>query len=176
MVIIISGATHTGKTVLADRLLKKYHYPVLSQDLLKMGLIRSGNTNLTPDDDREMTPYLWGIVREMIKTAVENNQNLIVEGCYVPFDWEADFEERYLKEIRCVFLVFSENYIRNNMAKIKKHADDIEKRLDDSHISVDYLVSENEFYLDGCKESGTEYILIDSDYTAVEEYFERTFL
>ena len=169
MIIIISGATHTGKTVLADRLLKKYHYPVLSQDLLKMGLIRSGNTTLTPEDDREMTEYLWGIVREMIKTAVENKQNLIVEGCYVPFDWKKDFEEEYLKEIRCVFLVFSEDYIRNNFAEIKKHADDIEQRLDDSNINEEYLISENSFYLEGCKESGAEYILIDKDYKITEE-------
>ncbi|MBQ8904309.1 MAG: AAA family ATPase [Oscillospiraceae bacterium] len=164
MIIIISGATHTGKTVLADRLLKEYHYPVLSQDLLKMGLIRSGNTALTPEDDREMTDYLWKIVREMIKTAVENKQNLIVEGCYVPFDWKKDFEEEYLKEIRCVFLVFSEEYIRNNYAEIIKHANDIEQRLDDSHISEEYLISENRFYLDGCKKSGTGYILIDKEY------------
>ena len=169
MIIIISGATHTGKTVLADRLLKKYHYPVLSQDLLKMGLIRSGNTTLTPEDDREMTDYLWEIVREMIKTAVENKQNLIVEGCYVPFDWKKDFEAEYLKEIRCVFLVFSEDYIRNNFAEIKKHADDIEQRLDDSNINEEYLISENRFYLEGCKELGAEYILIDKDYKITEE-------
>ena len=169
MVIIISGATHTGKTVLADRLMKKYHYPVLSQDLLKMGLIRSGNTTLTPEDDREMTDYLWKIVSEMIKTAVENKQNLIVEGCYVPFDWKKDFEEEYLKEIRCIFLIFSEEYIRNNFAEIKRHANDIEQRLDDSNINEEYLISENRFYLEGCRESGTEYILIDKDYKITEE-------
>ena len=85
MVIIISGATHTGKTVLAQKLLEKYHYSVLSQDLLKMGLIRSGNTDLTPlSDDASLTEYLWPIVREMIKTAIENKQNLIVEGVYIP--------------------------------------------------------------------------------------------
>lgn len=169
MIIIISGATHTGKTVLAQKLLEKYHYSVLSQDLLKMGLIRSGNTELTPEDDREMTPYLWEIVSEMIKTAIENNQNLIVEGCYVPFDWKKDFEEKYLKEIRCVFLVFSENYIRNNFAEIKNHANDIEQRLDDSYISEEYLINENRFYLDGCRESGTEYIMIDEKYINTEE-------
>lgn len=169
MIIIISGATHTGKTVLADRLLKKYHYPVLSQDLLKMGLIRSGNTTLTPEDDREMTGYLWGIVKEMIKTAVENKQNLIVEGCYVPFDWKKDFAKEYLKEILCVFLVFSVDYIRNNFAEIKKHANDIEQRLDDGYINEEYLISENSFYLDGCRESGAEYILIDKDYKITEE-------
>ena len=100
MVILIAGATHTGKTALSQKLLEKYHYPYLSIDHLKMGLIRSGNTNLTPMDDEELTGYLWPIVREMIKTAIENKQNLIVEGCYIPFDWRKDFEEDYLENIR----------------------------------------------------------------------------
>jgi hypothetical protein len=69
---------------LAQRLLKKYGYPYLSIDHLKMGLIRSGYTDLTPQQDDLLTNYLWPIVREMIKTAIENDQNLIVEGCYIP--------------------------------------------------------------------------------------------
>lgn len=85
MIILITGASHTGKTVLAQRLLEKYKYPYLSIDHLKMGLIRSGNTDLSPvSSDDELTEYLWPVVREMIKTAIENKQNLIVEGCYIP--------------------------------------------------------------------------------------------
>lgn len=95
MIILIGGASHTGKTLLAQRLLEKYHYPYLSIDHLKMGLIRSGQTELTPMDDDKLTDYLWPIVREMVKTAIENGQNLIVEGCYIPFDWEKDFAETY---------------------------------------------------------------------------------
>ena len=52
MVLLITGASHTGKTLLAQRLLQTYRCPCLSMDLLKMGLIRSGNTRLTPEDDR----------------------------------------------------------------------------------------------------------------------------
>lgn len=100
MIILIAGASHTGKTVWAQRLLEKYHYPYLSIDHLKMGLIRSGQTTLTPMDDDKLTDYLWPIVREMIKTAVENGQNLIIEGCYIPFDWEKDFDPEYRKHIR----------------------------------------------------------------------------
>ena len=48
MIILITGASHTGKTVLSQKLLEKYRYPYLSIDHLKMGLIRSGNTSLTP--------------------------------------------------------------------------------------------------------------------------------
>ena len=93
MIILIAGASHTGKTVLAQKLLERAGYPYLSIDHLKMGLIRSGQTKLTPMDDDKLTDYLWPIVREMVKTAIENGQNLIVEGCYIPCDWQKDFEE-----------------------------------------------------------------------------------
>jgi adenylate kinase family enzyme len=101
MIVLITGASHTGKTALAQKLLEKYKYPYLSIDHLKMGLIRSANTELTPmSDDADLTAYLWPVVREMIKTAIENKQNLIVEGCYIPFDWAKDFSEEYLENIR----------------------------------------------------------------------------
>ena len=102
MIILITGASHTEKTLLAQRFLEKYKYPYLSIDHLKMGLIRSGNTNLTPEDDDSLTEYLWPIIREIIKTAIENRQNLIVEGCYIPFDWRQDFDEQYLLSIRFI--------------------------------------------------------------------------
>ena len=63
MVILITGASHTGKTLLAHRMLESFKYPYLSIDHLKMGLIRSGNTSLTPLDDDALTEYLWPIVR-----------------------------------------------------------------------------------------------------------------
>ena len=122
MIILIAGASHTGKTALAQKLLEKHKYPYLSIDHLKMGLIRSGNTELTPMDDDDLTEYLWPIIREIIKTAVENKQNLIVEGCYIPFDWEKDFSREYLDSIQYYCLIMSENYVRNNFVDIKKNA------------------------------------------------------
>ena len=108
MIILITGASHTGKTLLAQKMLEKYEYPYLSIDHLKMGLIRSGNTDLTPEDDDELTEYLWPIIREIVKTAIENRQNLIVEGCYIPFRWRRDFDERYLSSIRFICLAMSD--------------------------------------------------------------------
>ena len=138
MIILIAGASHTGKTVLAQKLLEKYKYPYLSIDHLKMGLIRSGNTELTPtSDDLDLIAYLWAIVREMIKTAIENKQNLIVEGCYIPFDWEKDFEQEYLDNIRYYCLVMSEEYIRNHFADIKGYASVIENRIDDDYCTLE---------------------------------------
>ena len=109
MIILITGASHTGKTLLAQKMLEKYKYPHLSIDHLKMGLIRSGNTELMPEDDETLTGYLWPIIREIVKTAIENKQNLIIEGCYIPFDWRRDFEERYLSSIRFICLARMKN-------------------------------------------------------------------
>lgn len=170
MIILITGASHTGKTVLAQRFLEKYKYPYLSVDHLKMGLIRSGNTSLTPEDDEELTAYLWPVVREMIKTAIENRQNLIVEGCYIPFNWKEDFEETYLEEIEYYCLILSENYIEQHFKDIKNHACDIEKRLDDTWCTKELVLSENTYYLQMCRKYQYNYILIEKEYeTEIEE-------
>lgn len=165
MVILIAGASHTGKTALAQKLLEKYHYPYLSIDHLKMGLIRSGNTLLTAScKDEELTEYLWPIVREMVKTVIENNQNLIVEGCYIPVNWANDFFEEYRKSIRCIWLVMSENYIRTHFEDIKGFANTIEHRLDDSYCTLETVLADNAKQLELCRKNGSEYLLIDTDY------------
>lgn len=170
MILLIAGASHTGKTVLAQKLLEKYHYPYVSIDHIKMGLIRSGQTKLTPcSDDRALKDYLWPIVREMIKTAIENNQNMIVEGCYIPFDWEQSFEPEYLKEIRYVCLVMSEKYIREHFADIKKFASVIEERLDDSDCTLESVLRDNAEMLRECEKHGAKYVLIEGEYPEMVE-------
>ena len=165
MIILITGASHTGKTLLAQKLLERYHYPALSIDHLKMGLIRSGNTQLTPmSDDDELTSYLWPIVREMVKTAIENKQNMIVEGCYIPLDWQKDFPPEYLEHIRFYCLIMSETYIRNHFADIKAFASVIEDRLDDEYCTVESVLEDNAGFLERANKQGAEYILIDSEY------------
>ena len=165
MVILITGASHTGKTNLSQKLLEKYKYPYLSIDHLKMGLIRSKNTELTPlSDDNELTEYLWPIVREIIKTAIENRQNLIIEGCYIPFGWKGDFTEEYLMDIRYYCLVMSEKYIRNNFSDIKKYADVIEKRLDDGDCTLESVIEDNREFLRLAVEHNVNYLLIDDEY------------
>ena len=146
MIILISGASHTGKTVLSQKLLEKYKYPYFSIDHLKMGLIRSGNTALTPmGDDSQLTAYLWSIVREMIKTVIENKQNLIVEGCYIPFDWAKDFEKEYF-------------------ADIKKYASIIENRIDDKWCTLETVLKENAKVLELARKHNVNYFLIDGEY------------
>ncbi len=164
MIILITGASHTGKTVLAQKLLEKYKYPYLSIDHLKMGLIRSGYTDLTPENDNELTDYLWPIVREIVKTAIENKQNLIVEGCYIPFDWAKDFDKKYLEHIKYYCLVMSENYLKNHFSDIKRYASAIENRLDDEWCTLENVLEDNARFLELAQKYGVNYILIDEKY------------
>lgn len=165
MIILIAGASHTGKTALAQKLLEKYKYPYLSIDHLKMGLIRSKNTELTPlSDDKALTDYLWPIVREMVKTAVENEQNLIVEGCYIPFGWSKDFEAKYLENIKYYCLVMSRRYIMDHFGDIKRYASIVENRMDDEGCTMETVLKDNEEILEQCLNYKVNYLLIDEEY------------
>jgi len=168
MIILITGASLTGKTLLAQRMLEEYKMPYVSIDHLKMGLIRSGKTDLTPKDDKALTVYLWPIVREMIKTAIENRQNLIVEGCYIPFDWRKDFEEQYLKSIRFVCLAMTDSFIDAHIDDIRNHASDIETRLYDVDFTSESLKEDNHYYINGFVQSGEQVTLIDGDYEDIK--------
>ena len=163
MIILITGASHTGKTLLAQKLLEKYKYPYLSIDHLKMGLIRSGQTELTPYDDDKLTAYLWNILKEMIKTAIENGQNLIIEGCYIPFDWQDSFDADYLSQIKYICLVMSESYINSHFSDIVSNGNIIEKRLSND-INIEEIKQDNQEYLSGCISYRLDYFLIDGEY------------
>lgn len=164
MIVLIAGSSHSGKTLLSQKLLDKYKFPYISIDHLKMGLIRSGNTDLTPEDDDKLTDYLWPIVREIVKTAIENKQNLIIEGCYIPFNWKGSFDKDYAKQIKYICLIMTKKYIEDNFSDIKNYANIIEKRLDDSSCIKEELIKDNELNLNMCKKYNCDYVLIDNNY------------
>ena len=164
LITLIAGTSHTGKTALAQRLLEKHGWPYLSLDHLKMGLIRSGYTHLTVEDDDELTALMWPIVREMIKTAIENEQHMVIEGCYLPFDWRKDFGEEYLPHIRLVCLVMTERYLRQRFDDVRRFGSVVENRSEDEGLDLEELIRDNAANLAKCREHGCEVILIDGEY------------
>lgn len=164
MIILINGASHTGKTFQARKLLEKYNYNYLSIDLLKMGLIKSGYTNLTAEDDNELTSYLWPIIKNIIITALENKQDLVIEGGYIPFGYEKDFTEEQLKEIKLYTLVMSEEYIKKNFKVIKEYSNVAENRINDDWFTLDFSLKENKEYLEKCIEHNYDYVLINENF------------
>lgn len=127
MIILIGGESHTGKTFLAQRLLERYSFPYFSLDHLKMGLIRGladcGFTAESPD--ALISEKMWRIVEGIVVTCVENGQNLIIEGCYLPPE-----RVRLLLsgEVVAVYLGFSEAYLSKNFDALWKYENVVEHR------------------------------------------------
>lgn len=172
MVTLITGASHTGKTLLATKIAREIGALTISIDLLKMGLIRSGHTTLTPYDDEDLEKLLWPILSEMAKTAIENQQDLVIEGGYIPGNWKVSFDEGELENITAYCLTMSEEYIRGRFDDIAKHANVAETRLDDSDLSEDELVRENAHYATLCTAGKYIAIPIEFPYDADKVYKE----
>lgn len=100
----------------------------------------------------------------MIKTAVENKQNMIVEGCYIPFSGRNDFDKEYIQEIKYICLCFSEGYIEEHYSEIMEHESCIENRVDDGYCTIDLLKSENKRFREGCERNGLPLVLIEDNY------------
>lgn len=131
MVYLIGGSSHVGKTLLAQKLMERRNIPYLSLDHIKMGFIRSGMTELTVEDDYKLRYWMWPFVSELIKTVCENDQELLIEGCYIPAEWKESFTEEYLNKIRSAFIVMDEDYLRESFDVVAEKANAIEKRLCD---------------------------------------------
>lgn len=172
MIVLIGGSSHVGKTLLAQKLLEELKFPYISLDHLKMGFIRTNKTNLTTEDDYEMRYFLWPFAAEVIKTAVENKQNLILEGCYIPKEWKESFTEDYLKEIRGVFLVMSEEYLRNNFDSVCSKASVIESRIDDEP-DIERLIACSREFKEVAAYSDTDLIEINDKYD-IDDILKRT--
>jgi 2-phosphoglycerate kinase len=171
MVILIAGASCVGKTLLSQKLLEIYKMPYLSIDHLKMGLYRSGSDfGFTPESkDETITKKLWPIIKGIIMTNIENDQNIIIEGCYFPENIN-ELDKEYLNKTIFLYIIFSEQYIRKNlMEKIIENRSIIENRGSDIENIVKYMemekyILENKNNKEKCKNNEIKYFEIKEDY------------
>jgi putative acetyltransferase len=167
MIILIGGFSHTGKTYIAQMLLEKYKYPYLSIDHLKMGLYRANiNCGFTPSDSYELIgEKLWEIIKGLILTAIENKQNLIIEGWYLLPQKVNELEEEYRKNIISFYLGFSKSYIEKYfISKILQNRNIIETRGYENDFTLDDFIGENMKQKELCHKYGAKYFEIDEDY------------
>jgi len=167
MIVLIGGSSHVGKTLLAQKMMEQLKIPYLSLDHIKMMFIRGRLTDLTVEDDYEMRYFLWPYVAELIKTAIENKQNMIIEGCYIPSEWRDQFDETYLKDIKCFFITMSEEYLRKNTDKVKEYGSVIENRLDDE-VDTERLINCSREFMEEAKENDITVIEITDTYDIEE--------
>jgi putative acetyltransferase len=166
MVILIGGATRTGKTLMAQRLMEKYGYPYTSVDHIKMGLYRGlKDDKYNPEQDYKLlAEELWPVVKGIIMTAIENKQNLILEGCYILPYMADDFTDEYRKEIIPFFILFSDEYIKTSYPVIFDNQSVIELRDGDDLEPMGRLLELHDELRNMCIEAGADFIDIHQDY------------
>jgi putative acetyltransferase len=168
MVILIGAESSTGKTLMAQRLLEIYKIPYLSVDHIKMGLYRADeNCGFKPDDDNDIIEArLWPILKGIVETAIENNQSMIIEGCYLYPNRMSEFSSECRSQIIPVFMGFSAEYLRTKFdSDVLRYRSAIEQR-DEEDRTVDWFIEANEAWKVRCKESGIRYFEIQNDYNA----------
>ncbi|MEJ6950384.1 2-phosphoglycerate kinase [Natronospora cellulosivora (SeqCode)] len=167
MIILIGGISQTGKTLMSQKLLEKYKIPYLSIDNLKMGLYRSNkDCGFTPLDNNDLIGRkLWPIIKEMIKTLIENKQNIIIEGCYLLPDLLKELEKEYSEEIISVYIGFSTNYIQENFkSSILKYRSAIESRNYPEERPISQFIKEHSDLRIQCIKNNMNYFEIRKDY------------
>lgn len=141
MIFLIAGESHTGKTLLAQKLLEVHHYPYISLDHLKMGLLKG----LSPrpfevNEDKKIALFLYPIIKGILQTHLENNQNLILEGIYLYPKFIDLLIKEFKNEIKHLNLLFSKEYIVKNYELIYKKESVIERRLFAEKLSLNNLI------------------------------------
>lgn len=167
MIFLILGPSHSGKTLLAHKLMCNAHVTYLSLDLLKMGLIRSSGADVSVLDDTKIGELLWPVAVEIIKTAVENRQDLIVEGVYIPYDFKQYFTPFEQEQIQECCLVMSKEYIISHAGDIRAHENAIEWRKVKG-VNFNKLIVDNEEALKACRSLGLDYV-VSHDGFALED-------
>ncbi len=164
MVILIGGTGSSGKTKLANTLMGSLGIPYFSVDHLMMGIFRSdADCGFTPMSSVSIiNRRLWPIIREMIKTNIENNHSAIFEGFQILPQNLDDFSEEYQSQILPIFLCFSPGYLENRYDQITKYRSVIETRSDVDDISRIKIV--NYEVIDRCLASSKKFYSIKNDY------------
>lgn len=164
MIILIGGTSCTGKTRLAKILMRQFAIPYFSLDILMMGIYRSNHDcGFCPDNpDHSVAEKMWPIVREMIKTDVENGRNQIYEGVQIRPDFLAELASEYSKSTRSFFITFSESYIRTGYNEIIKHRTTVETRND--WPCLEEMLESNQKLTRECRIHGCETLEIKKDY------------
>ena len=179
MVILIGGESHTGKTLMAQKLLEKYHFPYTSLDHIKMGLIRGyKNCGFTVlDSDCVISEKLWNVVKGIIQTCVENKQNIILEGCYLPTDKIKD--NILCENVISFYLIFSETYIKKHFKTIIQYENVIENRKCPEERTEEDFIMDNQRLKEKCLAYNLKFFEIDDNYqqdiAKAYDYIDRFF-
>lgn len=139
MLYIISGASRTGKTIIAKNIMKRKKIPYLSLDWIVMGftngLPKYGiHDKLWPD---EIAERLWSFLMAMLESMLWLEEEYIIEGEAITPSLSKELLDKHSDKIRICFVGYTEVMIEEKVNSVKFHSD----------VKRDWLLKESDKYI-----------------------------
>jgi len=137
MIILISGASHTGKTMLAKRLCERYQIPYKNIEYIKQHMLLSADSdginvgNALESNKYVLSENVWFIVENIVRDGLEKGEGMVLDGNFLP-----PHRVRALDDVGVIsmHLIFTPEYIEKNYDVILKHRKEESSIHDDGDI------------------------------------------
>jgi 2-phosphoglycerate kinase len=176
MLFLVSGASRSGKTLIAKKILANRQIPYLSLDWLMMGfndgIPEYGIHHLLwPNEIAErMGPFLLGMIDSMLVDGIA----YVIEGEAMLPQLVADLVEKNPDRIRAVFVGYTGIKVEDKVALVKKHSDGENDWLtsqSDEYIRdhIENMIAYSKTIKKGCEEHGLPYFDTSDDFSGAIE-------
>ncbi|MGO0713955.1 adenylate kinase [Bacillus subtilis] len=121
MLYIIGGASRSGKTTVAKRILEETKISYFSLDYLMMG-IAEGAPELAvnpTEEDIKTAKRMWKIIDPLMRAMIENKIDYVIEGVQLVPSYLSKFEQDYLGKVKLCFIGKAEIDVQNSIDEIK---------------------------------------------------------
>jgi chloramphenicol 3-O-phosphotransferase len=176
MLFLVSGASRSGKTLIARRILADNQIPYLSLDWLMMGF-NDGIPDygihhlLWPNEiARKMEPFLLGMIDSMLVDGMD----YVIEGEAMLPQLVVDLVEKHPDKIKVVFVGYTEINVEDKVALVKKHGDrenDWLTNKSDEYIRdhIENMIAYSKMIKNGCEKHGLSYFDTSEDFLGAIE-------
>ena len=176
MLFLVSGASRSGKTLIARKILAENGIPYLSLDWLMMGfntgMPEAGIHHLLWPNEiaTKMAPFLNG----MIDCMLVDGMDYVIEGEAMLPESVADLIEKHPDAIKAVFLGYAVTDVTDKVELIKKHStgeNDWLTRESDEYIQdhVGNMVAYSKMIKSGCEKHGLPYFDTSAEFSQAIE-------
>lgn len=165
MLYVISGASRSGKTIIAKKLAARKGIPFLSLDWIMMGFTNGIpeygiHDKLFPD---EIAERLWGFLKAMFESMIYVKTDCVIEGEAILPELITELLKKYPTELKICFLGFTQVDVDQKSKEIKtfsREENDWLKDKPDEYITdhVKNMIAHSRNIKKSCKENNIRYL------------------
>jgi hypothetical protein len=176
MLYLIGGASRSGKSLLAQRLVKEKEVPYFPLDALIV-MFASAAPELGVSHDLafiEKSKKAWSFTEDLFKHFLDEEESYTIEGdCILPYQIH-EFKNKYNKEIRCCFIGYTKLLPETKLKFVRDHnrgeTDWTNKQTDNDMIGmIEQMIEYSKFLKEECAKYNIEFFDVSDDFTATQE-------